>query len=200
MKKHSCGALLFTLYNNKIYIVLGMEKNEWFPFKGTKEIGESLNETAIREIYEETCGIVELDNIYLSCNYSTKRKYYHIGLVFVNINILKKFYKKRNMYKFSISNNYEFLEKTGIKLFNINKLGNHEFHNVSLIPINYYKNFLLKLQNIINNSLEYKDFISNNIFFKKTQPTDIQKSPNINMLLNDIYKDKKLINMSELIL
>ena len=86
MKIHSCGAILYTDFNNDIYVILGMEKGMWFPFKGTRETGETCTEAAIREIYEETCSIVKLDDIELNCQYSTKRKYYHIGLVYVNHN------------------------------------------------------------------------------------------------------------------
>ena len=192
MKKHSCGALLFTLYNNEIHIVLGMEKNEWFPFKGTKEPNESLKETAIREIYEETCGIVNLNNIYLNCNYSTKRKYYHIGLVFVNINILKKFYGQRNKYKNKEGDNFAFLEKSCIKLFNINELHNYKFHSISLIPINYYKEFLFKLQTCIQTDICNNNI--NNYYLKQIQPTDIQKSPNISILVNKDTANNPIIN------
>ena len=37
MKKHSCGAILYTISKKKVYIILGMENGEWFPFKGTRE-------------------------------------------------------------------------------------------------------------------------------------------------------------------
>jgi len=190
MKKHSCGALLFTIYNNNIHIVLGMEKNEWFPFKGTREPNESLMDTAIREIYEETCGIVNLSDIYLDCNYSTKRKYYHIGLVFVNSNILKRFNKQRNEYKKKGGDNSVFLEKSCIKLFNINKLDNYEFHNVSLIPINYYKDFLFKLQARIHESFYYN---MENFHLKQIQPTNIRKSPDIKILFKKKHQHKKII-------
>lgn len=193
MKKHSCGALIFTLYKNEIHIVLGMEKNEWFPFKGTREANESLNDTAIREIYEETCGIVNLDDIYLDCNYSTKRKYYHIGLVFVNINVLKKFYKQRNKYKLNSTDNGAFLEKTCIKLFNINELHNYKFHHISLVPINYYKCFLLKLQSRIHNSI--CDTV-NDIYLKQTHSANIQKSPELSLLFKNTMSIKDLTNLN----
>ena len=156
MKKHSAGAILFTIYNNQIHIVLGMEKNDWFPFKGTANIDESLENAAIREIFEETCGLVILDNIYLSCKYTTKRKYYYIGLVFVDITILNRFYinKKKYENKNNFEDNYRFLEKTDIKLFNINKIDLYNFHNITQIPIDFYKNFLTQLQKKIDNNIE----------------------------------------------
>ena len=173
-----------------------MEKNEWFPFKGTKNINESLKETAIREIYEETCGLVKLDNIHLNCTYSTKRKYYHIGLVFVNFNILQNFHKKRNFYK--ICNNIKissekYLEKIDIKYFNINNINLYKFHNISKIPINFYKNFLLRLQQKLNSNLINNN--DNNFLniLKKIQPTNIENSPNINILTNNIINNDTLV-------
>ena len=92
MKVHSCGAILYTFHNSDVYVILGMEKGEWFPFKGTRERGETNMETAIREVYEETCSIINTNYIDLQCNYITKRKHYHIGLVFVEMNKISKFY------------------------------------------------------------------------------------------------------------
>ena len=186
MKKHSAGALIFTVYDNQIYIVLGMEKNDWFPFKGTKNNNETLIDTAIREVFEETCGIVKLDNIYLDCKYSTKRKYYHIGLVFVNINILKKFYTKRKLYedKSEIEDNHKFLEKTDIKLFNINMIDSYLFHIITKIPIKFYKNFLIKLQ---------KKFDRNKLNSNK----DINKIMHDNKYINKIMHSKNLLNNYE---
>jgi 8-oxo-dGTP pyrophosphatase MutT (NUDIX family) len=133
MKKHSCGAILYTIYNCRVYIILGMEKGEWFPFKGTREKGETNDEAAIREIYEETCTIVDVTRINLDCHYSTKRKHYHIGLIHVEPCIMNKFYEKRN-----IIEKKEFLEKTSIRAFALDELKPNYFHAVTRIPIQYY--------------------------------------------------------------
>lgn len=150
MKKHSCGAILYTIFNNNVFIILGMEKDEWFPFKGTKDKDETSEEAAIREIYEETCGTVRVDKIELKCNYSTKRKHYHIGLVQVSISILKEFYINRAqiLYKNNYSpENYAYLEKTEIKMFSLNTIHENKFHDITSIPINFYYQHLEKLQN-----------------------------------------------------
>ena len=60
MKKHSCGAILYTIHNNNIYVILGLEDGKWFPFKGVREHGETNTQAAIREINEETCKEVAL--------------------------------------------------------------------------------------------------------------------------------------------
>lgn len=79
MKKNSCGAILYTIKDNKVYIILGKESRDWFPFKGVCEKNETLEEAAIREIEEETCRIVKINNIALDCKYASYRKIYHIG-------------------------------------------------------------------------------------------------------------------------
>ena len=127
-----------------------MEKGEWFPFKGTKDNGETSEEAAIREVYEETCGTVKADKIELKCNYSTKRKHYHIGLVHVSITILKEFYNNRAqiLHKNNFSSkNYAYLEKTDIKMFSLDSIRENKFHDITCIPINFYYQHLEKIQN-----------------------------------------------------
>lgn len=143
MKTHSCGAILYTIYNNKIYIILGKEHGDWFPFKGKCEYNETFEQAAVREIEEETCGLIKLNprDINLNCNYSTSRKYYHIGLNFVPYTFIKEFYLKRK-----VINDKKFLEKTHIKMFDLSDLDKYMFHQVTSIPLIYYHPFLKDLQ------------------------------------------------------
>jgi hypothetical protein len=155
MKKHSCGAILYTVHNNKIYIILGMEKGQWFPFKGTRESGESNEHAAIREIYEETCGITKLISIDLKCNYSTKRKHYHIGLVKVSSDIINQFY--RNQEDISRENRYcgdydSYLEKSDIRMFSLNFVLKTKFHEVTSMPLKYYYKYLKMLESNLHKS------------------------------------------------
>jgi hypothetical protein len=154
MKKHSCGAILYTIYNNKIYVVLGMEKGEWFPFKGTKDNGETYEETAIREIREETCDVIKINSIKLNCNYSTKRKHYHIGITQINKNDINQFYKNRNAilknsYAYNLKN-YAYLEKTDLKMFSLDDIFQYDFHDITLYPIKYYYTYLKNKQKKLN--------------------------------------------------
>jgi hypothetical protein len=156
MKKHSCGAILYTIWNNKIYVVLGMEEGEWFPFKGTKDIGETYEETAIREIREETCNVIKVNSIKLDCNYSTKRKHYHIGITQINKNDINQFYKNRNAilknsYDYHLKN-YAYLEKTNLKMFLLDDIFQYDFHEITLYPIKYYYTFLKNKQKKLNMS------------------------------------------------
>lgn len=150
MKKHSCGAILYTIHEDSVYIVLGMEKSEWYPFKGVREIGESSKDAAIREVCEETCGVispVELESLTLCCNYSTKRKHYHIGLAYMPFEGISKFYQNRSrMLHENDPSKWMYLEKTHLSMFNINKLNAYKFHEITSIPIKFYYNQLKKMQ------------------------------------------------------
>ncbi len=156
MKIHSCGAILYNIHKGKVYIVLGMEKGDWFPFKGTKERGESNIQAAIREINEETCGSVFINYIELRCNYSTKRKHYHIGLIKISDDEFDNFYVNKNlMLKKVNTQDYKisYMEKTDIKRFSIDEILNNEFHEITKIPIQYYYRYLVKVQRDIQNTI-----------------------------------------------
>jgi 8-oxo-dGTP pyrophosphatase MutT (NUDIX family) len=139
MKKHSCGAILYTTIEGVHYMILGKENGDWFPFKGTREGNETNEQAAIREVYEETCGLVRVSDITLYCHYSTKRKHYHIGLIYVDPDIISKFNKKRNNPSLKIAPC--FIEKSEIALFRIDKLRFRKFHKVSMIPILFYMRY-----------------------------------------------------------
>lgn len=53
----AAGIMLYKLYNGKVWYLLGKENNEWSAFAGGGEAGETFEECANREFYEETCGI-----------------------------------------------------------------------------------------------------------------------------------------------
>jgi 8-oxo-dGTP pyrophosphatase MutT (NUDIX family) len=141
MKKNSCGAILYTISERRIYIILGMEKGEWYPFKGSKEGDETYEETAIREVYEETCKLVTVDDINLQCHYSTKRKNYHIGLVKVEPSIMVKFNKNR-----ASCSNKAYKEKTALRMFELDNITKYAFHFITQKPISYYYNELKRIQ------------------------------------------------------
>ena len=154
MKKHSCGAILYTIHNNNIYIILGMEDGKWFPFKGVREYGETNMQAAIREINEETCRAVTIKNINLNCNFSTRNKHYHIGLSEITLSEFNQFaHNRRNLLKINNDKKYKnyncLLEKDDIKMFHIDDIKNYSFHNITDIPIKFYYDHLLNLQNHI---------------------------------------------------
>lgn len=156
MKKHSCGAILYTIHNGNVYIVLGMEKGEWFPFKGIRERGETNVQAALREIKEETCNAVNAEHIELKCNYSTKRKHYHIGLTRITQDEFSQFYHNREVmlndcHSNASKYNWAYLEKNDIKMFPIDDIMSYNFHEITDIPIRHYYHFLIKLQRDVRN-------------------------------------------------
>jgi ADP-ribose pyrophosphatase YjhB (NUDIX family) len=160
MKKHSCGAILYTISNNNVYVVLGMEKGQWFPFKGTREKGETNNQAAIREIKEETCNAVHIKHIELKCNYSTKRKHYHIGLTRITSEEFNLFYHNKHimLHEYNpkgtpLEYNWAYVEKEDIKMFPLDNIMSNNFHEITKIPIKYYYHYLSKLQRDVRRKL-----------------------------------------------
>ena len=97
----SCGALLYTCDpHGQLGVVLGVERTEsygYLPFKGRPEANETYEQAAIREVYEETCGLVQVDHIELCHQFQTIHKRYFIGLIKVPYDIIEKFEIKRAM-------------------------------------------------------------------------------------------------------
>ena len=134
--KNSCGAILYT-FNKEgtIGIILGSEGfDEWLPFKGCNEEGESFEQTAIREIREETCGLVNLDTITLDHVFTTKHKIYRIGLCHVDYDIIEKFDLVRKA-----ESREEFIEKQEIRFFALESIFiKHKVHSISRASIKFY--------------------------------------------------------------
>lgn len=204
MKKHSCGAILYTIHNGNVYIVLGMEKGEWFPFKGIRERGETNVQAALREIKEETCNAVNAKHIELKCNYSTKRKHYHIGLTRITPDEFRQFYHNREVMLNDCHSNaseykWAYLEKNDIKMFPIDDIMSYNFHEITDIPIRHYYHFLIKLQRDVRNGYVNKkatqtpnhlqittqspNFIRRSPQYGSTKPTKSTKLDHISMIL-----------------
>jgi hypothetical protein len=123
----SCGAILYAFNESgELGVILGDEIKDtsvsYLPFKGCMEPGETPEITAIREINEETCGIVQLNAIKLDHKFTTKRKEYHIGLVEVPYEIVSQF---NDIVKTESKKQYK--EKRSMKFFRMRDLHkNHE--------------------------------------------------------------------------
>ncbi len=143
MTKKSYGAILYAFDPDGILgIILGDESHnnshEWLPFKGGSFENETPEQTAIRELHEETCGLITIDSINLHHKFSTKRKEYHIGLVEAPYTILSDFEEAR---KKEIREAYK--EKKELRFFPFpDVLHDRTVHNISKSSILYYKNTL----------------------------------------------------------
>jgi len=147
MAKKSCGAIFYSYdLTGKLGIILGTEGraavDSWLPFKGGCHEDETEEETAIREIYEETCGLVKVDSIKLSHVFSTKRKIYHIGICEVPYEIIDKFESTRDA-----ETREEYREKRQIKFLPYPEvLKDPAVHTISKSSILFYKNLLDNLK------------------------------------------------------
>lgn len=148
MKKRSCGALFYTIRGGRVEVVLGLEKHGgWFVFKGTNKKGETYEETAIREIYEESCGLIRLDKITLDCHFSTSRKHYHIGLVYVPPYFIRRFGEVRKFLASREDTPPDYLEKLFVRSIAISNINTDTMHHLTAHIINFYKQILLKKEN-----------------------------------------------------
>lgn len=142
--KNSCGAILYAYNKDGILgVILGEEDRgvgDWLPFKGCNENNETYEETAAREIKEETCGVVDIhpSKIILNHKFASKRKNYYIALCEVDYSMIDAFYIARLS-----ENRKEFKEKKNIKFFPLdNVLDDVSVHSLSRASIRYYWNQL----------------------------------------------------------
>jgi len=186
--KHSCGAVLYTIdpTTNKLGIILGMEGWHWLPFKGCANVGESFEKAAIREINEETCGLVNIKSLSLDHHFNSKNKHYHMGLVKVDYNIINEFDKVREK-----TTKKEFLEKKQIKFFALDEIKRDitKIHNITRASIDFYWDKLLAISE--GKNLQKNIRMRNNSYMQKQCSLDLD---NINSLSLICYKfrNKKL--------
>lgn len=141
--KHSCGAILYTISPwGEVGVILGKEHGNYLQFKGCTQPGETKEQTAIREIYEETCGLVKIDKITLYHVFNTKHKHYHIGLCYVPYNIIYDFPKALKTEK-----RHDYLEKTAIRFFPLTYIRNKNIHKIAMYSIKFYWNVLMIISN-----------------------------------------------------
>ncbi len=147
MDKKSCGAIFYTFNpDGELGIVLGDESRStsdgWLPFKGGCRPGETAQEAAIREVHEESCGLIQLKEIDLQHRFTTKRKEYHIGLCCVPYSLIAEFDVARRL-----ETREEFREKRKLKFFKFPDVLNEPLvHNISKSSILFYKDQLQALQ------------------------------------------------------
>ena len=151
--KISCGAVLYTIINKRVYLVLGKEYENYYHYKGGCHSNETFEETAIREIYEETMGLVKLDNIILDCrNTITKNKRYILGLVYIEPIIIHQFNERKKLGNTCFPECFN--EKDDMKLFSLECIFNLDLPKPTIKPILFYYKKLYNIQKklIYNNN------------------------------------------------
>lgn len=148
---HSCGALLYTIDpQGRLGVVLGREFGSWCLFKGCQEPGESFEECAEREIFEETGGLLRVKRPYLGCHFSNRVKTYHIGLEYLPYELIGAFNGRR------AHENPVFNEKDEMRFFEYGKLNLDEHHMHVRVAIQYYAD---QLDIIAQRQSKHMDFV-----------------------------------------
>lgn len=138
-KKKSCGFLLYTIINRRLYIALGLDRYSfnWGLFKGRKKKRENDIETATRETYEETCRVIDLRKKNFKKSHFKLYGRNFIGLTYIKPDIRRKFIENRNRER-----KWEFLEMLDIQLF--------RYHFAGIMGNNYItntaKNIIIKFK------------------------------------------------------
>jgi hypothetical protein len=142
-EKRSCGGIPYGWRDGEFGIILGLESGHWLPLKGGRKKGESREETALREIYEESCGLISLRSISLDHRFSSRYKKYAIGLTPVAVEELLADFPTRLM----AETRDDFREKQALKFFPLQGLLEcPEIHNLSKASIRYFWDELCCLQ------------------------------------------------------
>lgn len=142
---HAAGVLVYCIYNDTIYFLLGKESNSglYCDFGGNRENNESSYDTAVREFDEETMGTICDKKImekliynlpcYKNHNYMT-----YILKIKYNPDVIRTyntFINKLN--KCQISSCHGYLEKSELRWFTIKEL----LHNKHLMRPTFFKSF-----------------------------------------------------------
>lgn len=172
--KSSCGALFYA-YDpaGKLGIILGLEGKKWLPFKGCNEPGESLEQTAIREIREETCGLIDISHIDLEHQFTSKRKHYYIGLCEVPYDCIQLFEDLR-----VDEERNEYLEKKKLKFFPFDEvLYDDLVHNITKASIRYYWNHLKRLDAAASSMTGDTSLMTTTVNNKTTPVSPVNTTP-----------------------
>jgi 8-oxo-dGTP pyrophosphatase MutT (NUDIX family) len=138
----SCGAILFTCDSrtNQLGCILGLEFNSWTPFKGVIEAGETLEQTAAREIKEETGGLIEITEIDLIHKFTTLYKHYCIGAIAVKDTFVAEFHtmKIKNIID---KKPHDHLMKDSVAFFTFHDaFRSPEVHSITKKSLHFYLN------------------------------------------------------------
>lgn len=155
---NSCGALFFSVDpRGRRGVILGKEGNSYFVFKGCpskeeeKHYGANpailFKVAASREIYEESCGLINIDYRELNLEHLFHKrsdgyiKRYHIGLIYVPYSFIREFVTQRTQANLQKS----FREKTQVKFFELEEsLRSNEVAEITKRSIIFYKDRMLK--------------------------------------------------------
>lgn len=159
MAEYSAGVLFYYKQNGNVYFLLGKDRRgKWSDFGGKCEsCDKSIIDTASREFYEETIGIVlnryTISHILNTCSYVEGRSYlnkpYYMFIVEMNYRLRysEQFKESYRFIKSILGNNSHFCEKIDVQWIlkdNIQKNTKNEIRQV------FYSTFVNNLTEILN--------------------------------------------------
>lgn len=136
---YAAGILPYTYFNGNVYLLLGKDvrDNYWSDFGGKSEIqdGEKPMNTAIREFYEETCGIImdpkslkiKMNNVQsvTFSNTQNNKVYYMYAIEIPYNSVYRGVFRRMIMYLKHIKMFQRTIEKTDIKWVNATDVYNN---------------------------------------------------------------------------
>lgn len=197
------GILPFIILNNNIYLITFTQSRGIInDAGGKKEEKDNIIQTACRELFEESAGLIQVDeneiinnSIYFDIKHNNK--YYRLYTIIIdNIDID---YYDINLKKFKKFNYNPFTETHGIKLMKINtidiinnqiKLTSH--NNYKLLLANRLNSIITKILKKYNNLTSFYKYLKKNVNVIKLKKTIL----NINTYeyyTNKIIKIKNII-------
>jgi 8-oxo-dGTP pyrophosphatase MutT (NUDIX family) len=148
----SCGAILYSVHpkTGEPGIILGKEGGYWLPFKGGPEKGETIAETARRELTEETFALVQCD-VDPTYTFSSRNKKYFLGACFVDFEIVEKFNTIRKLFELCSDKDREMLakyaEKSKMRFFTFRALfKNSDVHKLSKYAAKFFKDEIMSAE------------------------------------------------------
>jgi len=207
------GVIPIILYNDKPYFILfSCGKGVITDAGGTIEYNDSIEQTALRELFEESCGIININendlkkkSVYFDIINNNKnnefyKKLYRIYFILIgNINLSDLLHYYVNLKKFKKFDRNPFTETYGIHLINLDWIhyyNNDIYMNTHTDKIKLLNNRLkIIMKNIMNKFGNLDNFY--NIVNKKIKKINLkQKKINIDTYS---YKNNSKIKVNDII-
>ena len=191
------GILPIFILNNKPYLItFTIQRGIINDAGGKKESDDTILYTACRELFEESAGLIKIDddevkNNSLYFDIKKNNKYYRLYTIIIN-NIDITYYDK-NLKKFKEFNFNPFTETHGIKLMKLDSINNNN-NQITLTSNNEYKLLLApRLNSIIKKILKkYNNLTTFYKYLKKNVDIIELKKNTLNIDSYEYYTNKKI--------
>jgi hypothetical protein len=188
---YAAGVLPYTYFNGRIYLLLGKDirDNVWSDFGGKNEPQDSEKplQTAIREFYEETCGIImdpkalkiKMNNVQsvTFSNTLNNKQYYMYAIEIPYNSFYRGVFRRTIMYLKYINVYKRTIEKTDIKWVDVQDVVNNAINMRPVFRNTFSKWWTANMQKLVKNAENLSsekgstrlDFGSTDIYQKDTE-------------------------------